>query len=327
MATCRLIPADELDYEGFTALQRAAFAEVLTEMDTSNDYMTPAFYRWKYRTPAGRALIAAVYEGDTLVATNAMFPLILRQGSRRLFAWQSCDTATLPSARGRGYFSLCLETLKRALSPGQIFFGFPNRNSRHGFRGLGCLERAQVTTWITPTWTLLRGSVGRLRSVERFDSGQDAFAERIAQEWDDVHIERSAAYLNWRYVDHPVVPYGRFTHVDERGQMGLIVLRTARVLGREVGLVMDLWGHQAGVERRLLRAARRWGGERDASLVVLLDSGLRGLDAVLSAVSPVPRRLLPKDQVLMGFVHRAAPEAGTALPPLWRVQTGDWDAF
>ncbi len=98
-----VVDADALDFDAIVRLQREAFKDVaggeLLESSQTADY-----YRWKYSGPAGNAKIALVTDGGNLVAMNSMFSEYLVCQKGRIKAWQSCDTATHPSARGRGYF-------------------------------------------------------------------------------------------------------------------------------------------------------------------------------------------------------------------------------
>ncbi|MBW1880478.1 MAG: GNAT family N-acetyltransferase, partial [Deltaproteobacteria bacterium] len=272
MGTFKLLDADDLDYEAFAALQREAFAEVIERAGSTADWMTPELYRWKYHPPAGNALIAVVYEGDDLVAANAMFPLEIRHGGDAVRGWQSCDTATAPRGRGQGYFVGCLHTLGEALQPEEIFFGFPNHNSMRGFEKVGWTSRGLVTTWVNPLSLLGRGPTAEIQPAEGFAAEYDALADQLASSG-KVHVARSAAYLDWRYTRHPTHRYQTFACRDEQGLAGFVVARTARAMNRDVSVVMDLWGSRPGVERRLLRRVSAWARQQRTRTLVLLDTG------------------------------------------------------
>ena len=137
---------------------------------------------------------------------------------------------------------------------------------------------------------------------------------------------RDAAFLNWRYTAHPVHRYAAFEYRTGDAPEGVLVVREATVEGKRIALVMELWATTSAVERRLLAAARRWGRERRLRYLCLLSNCMTPLHAVLAGVVPVPSRLLPKQQVLMGWDAGGA-NARVILQAPWRIQTGDWDAF
>ena len=114
-----------LDFEEYAGMQAEAFAEVVGAQGMGSLH-APEYYRWKYHTPWGSALIATVRKDQKLVAANAMYPLRIVAADDHAMGWQSCDTATLPAARGQGLFMQCLHALQEQLGDDAIFFGFPN---------------------------------------------------------------------------------------------------------------------------------------------------------------------------------------------------------
>lgn len=319
-----IVGPGDLDFDAFASLQSASFAEVVAKAGGAGDYMTPEFFRWKYRPPAGDARIAVVYDGSELVAANAMYPVTVRLGEDRLKAWQSCDTATAPRARGRGLFTKCIAALGETVGDDEIFFGFPNANSIKGFTKLGWETKALVTTWVAPL------DVGALLSgaevVERPDGSADGLAQSLSEHpW--AWTERTTEYFGWRYRAHPIHRYTVLEVNDGSGLRGVCVVRRARALNREVAVVMDLAAISASEERRLLSGAQRWAFRQRLTLTVLLDSGLATTTALCAAMAPVPARLLPKRQYLMGSVRGRDTVARRVFDGAWRVQTGDWDAF
>lgn len=103
-----VIPARNIDLMAYAAMQRSSFAEMLEAYGVTDSFMTPEYYRWKYESPWGEAKIAVVTEQGEMVASNAMLPYVLRREGDSFRAWQSMDTATIPKARGKGYFSKCI---------------------------------------------------------------------------------------------------------------------------------------------------------------------------------------------------------------------------
>ncbi len=319
-----VVEAAALDHKAYCRLQRAAFTELLAERGASDDFITPEFFRWKYCPPAGSTKIALVRQGDRIVASNGMYPVVIRSGSSRLKGWQSCDTATAPDSRRQGHFGSCLRALVAALGEDEVFFGFPNQNSMRGFLKLGWRENALVTAWITPLPIPSLGFTGRVTEVTRFGTGIDDLVEPFATEFSAM-FERNAAYLNWRYADRPFADYNLLEHATRGATDGFAVVRREPVMGRWVTLVMELWADSAVAHRSLIRAIRRLAWRQRAPFLAMLCMGTAERPLRRAGFMPVPSRLLPKRQVLMGMGSGARSTALMKGP--WRIQTGDWDAF
>jgi hypothetical protein len=322
----RVIDSDDLDYEEFTNLQREAFAELLAKSGASDAFLQPEFFRWKYNPPAGRARIALAYDESGLIASNAMFPLRVRHADSTVLAWQSCDTATAPRGRGKGCFSDCIGSLAESLGEDEIFYGFPNASSMRGCMNVGWRVMSPVTTWVNPISLFGVSRLAGVDSIDAFPAGCDALSKSAGGDA-LAYVDRSADYLNWRYCERPGREYTRFVQREGDDVLGLIVVRRAQALNRNVALVMDLLGRNRKIERALLRRASGWAVEQGTRMVVHMDTNLSLLDGGRAAFSPVPSMLLPKKQLLMGAALRGGEHATSALGCRWRVQMGDWDAF
>lgn len=313
---------DELDFDEYARLQAESYAELLARNGVA-PYLTPRYYAWKYRPLTGTARVAIVRDAGRLVAANAMFPAVVADGVDRAIAWQSCDTATHPSARGRGLFSRCIEALRASLRDENVFFGFPNASSIGGFRKLGWEVRADVDTYVRPVmFGTMRPHPGIRPTREGDDVG--TLAAHVCAATGPT-IMRDEAYLQWRYARHPVHRYESFVADDGAGPHGLLVVRTADVGGRRVAAVMEALAPEERTVVRLLRYARTWARERGARAAVCLATTLSAGAALRAGFVRVPRRLLPKRQVLMGAACGQAAER--IWSRRWNVQLGDWDAF
>lgn len=325
MIKLELIDADDLDYDAFCRLQKDSYSEVLVKTNTSDSYMTPGHFQWKYHPPAGNAKIAAALDGGQMLAANGMMPFSVRVGNDVVRGWQSCDTATLPRARRSGFFFSCLKTLESALAEDEVFFGFPNKNSVRGFQKLGWTQMGVVTAWIDPLVSLNAKTSYHVFEIERFGERHDSFIARSATRG-KVRIERSAEYLNWRYTKCPQNNYTLFEYMRDDKELGFSVARTATVMNRHVAIVMELWGEDGLIERTMLKHMAGWACKRGISTMVSLDSGLSLKTAIKSGFLPTPSRLLPKKQVLMGYATEGV-LSREAVANKWRVQMGDWDVF
>lgn len=84
-------------------------------------------------------------------AYYGVFPLLIRYRNSNLLAAQSGDTMTHPSHQGKGLFTqLAQTTYDLAKKEGiKFIFGFPNKNSYHGFvKKLGWTHRENMKTFV-----------------------------------------------------------------------------------------------------------------------------------------------------------------------------------
>jgi GNAT superfamily N-acetyltransferase len=320
MTKAVVLSPDQLDYDQHSALLQRAFKEVLAGTG-EEETLSPPFFRWKYNGPIAPARIAVVREGDQLLAANSMYAVDVVWRGRRYRGWQSCDTATDPAARGKGYFGACLKALQSELKPGDLFFGFPNRNSIGGFLKIGWEDRG-----VLPAWARVVPRVRRVKGVEpcaSFDAEFDSFRQTCVS--DRPMIERSAAYMNWRYFQHPIARYEVFVLREQGAPQGYLVLRQVKTFGRPMALVLDLIASGTSAQARLLNFAARWGLERGLWPIVAFSSVIPLRVAARSLFIPAPARLLPKRQALLGEAR--GPEATEVLHQSWHLHLGDWDGF
>jgi len=311
----------EIDFDEIVSLQRTAFAQIVSAKQADH-IQTPSYYKWKYKPPAGEAKIAIIRERGRIASMNAMFPMMLRWAEGTVLGWQSCDTATDPSARGKGYFLRCLRALKSVLQEGEIFFGFPNKNSANGFRKLKWEEISHLRVFVRfiPSFTAADSIVplavfdGSLSNVCQcvFCAGQ-------------VLVDRSTEYLNWRYFAHPNNKYFAFSYRKNGQDRGILVLRKAEIFSREVTVIMELFGLTSAIERELMRFAAKWARQQGHSFCLMINNTISREQAFLAGYLDTPQFLQPRQLILMGAPEGSSARA--AFGQTWRVHFGDWDAF
>ncbi|HOV86096.1 MAG TPA: GNAT family N-acetyltransferase [Syntrophobacteraceae bacterium] len=320
MVFTEVFTARDLDYEAHSDLMRRAFHALFSRAAISNDFMSPAYYRWKYRPPAGEGRTAVVFHGNRMVATSSMFPLHLKHPGGMSRVWQSCDSATLPEARGAGYFTRCLEALIEILPPGEIFFGLPNPSSRRGCEKVGWRPQQVIRTWVgfsRPGFGLPARFSGR-------------FHAELGEHWDRFRprdrpvLSRDPAYLQWRYLENPCFRYRFFTDISPEG-FGFAVARLGSFRRIPFGLVLEWWAREPAVQKALFGQVSRWTLEHGAPLIMTLNSRLRKTDALRNGLLPMPECVLFKNQVLMGTARD--PEGQKLFREKWDFQLGDWDGF
>ncbi|HXE97674.1 MAG TPA: GNAT family N-acetyltransferase [Dongiaceae bacterium] len=315
-----VINSDDLDYIEFSGLQQEAFADVPGQKERLL-IQTPDYYRWKYAAPAGKAKIALARIDGELVAANAMFPLTISAGPTRISGWQSCDTATLPKARGKWLFSKCLHELKAVLGQDEFFFGYPNKNSEPGFRKFRWTTIDQLNFYVFAG--LGRASAG---TIVCLNDRLDRFAPHLKgfMTNDMVAIERSYEFLNWRYLNHPVYTYQLFGYIEQEQLLGYIVLRKVRFSHVKFGLILECWAHQDVVRTSLYKFAEKWSSRNGchATMVLAINNPIK--TSLTARFIKVPERLSPRKFLLMGDVQ---PILHLQENREWVAFAGDWDGF
>lgn len=314
--------ASDLDLEEYAAFQRRAYRDLLARRGASDAHMTAAFYRWKYQPPIGSARIARVVADGRTLSSSAMLPLELSIDGRRLTGWHALDVGTVPEARGRGLFLATLRSLVDSVPDGDVFFAFPNEASIPSFRKLGCIENTILTTWIGPVFRPVARSCSGISRVDRFGLEHEALAAYLDPR--RPCVIRRPDYLNWRYTDHPLNDYTAFV-AGAKPTNGFCVVRRARVMGRDLALVMELAGISGGTQRALLAHAASWARSEGLRLMAMMSTTVPAIASLRSMLAPVPSRLLPKRQVLV--IRGKTENRASSAAPRWSLSTGDWDVF
>jgi hypothetical protein len=320
-----IVDSDKVDYEEVVRLQRRAFAGAYGSGELDR-VQTVELYRWKYTTPVGPAKIATLRDRGALVAMTAGFPEELLDDGAPLKGWQFADIATDPTARRRGCFRRCIRNLRESISGYDAAFVFPNPRSAKGFRKFGWDKIAGPPFFIgfIPTG---RSSI-TLDRIESFDKGDDYYLALLSsgiQTSGIVEIRRSTAYLNWRYLAHPVNQYEVFVHREGDRIVGLIVLRMARLFSLGSGIIMELCATTSYRERQLLRFAVDWTRRKLGLLTIMVNTVQRRMDMLSAGFVEVPSFMLPRPFVLMA--DSVNPAGQMFQQRRWSIQTGDWDGF
>jgi len=197
-------------------------------------------YEWRYlANPNGKARCWVVVErsGGELVGSSSRFPWPIFHGSERQAGWFGGDLVTLPRLQRQGIFRLITDARDSHPWEGDnIVLGAPNRISRaavasmgHSYNTLGPFPRATLLldyasqlrsrSWpktparilggaankalaLWQTMNLSRPGNVRVEEITRFDSGIDALTYETMSSphyW----CYHDAAFLNWRYLQHP----------------------------------------------------------------------------------------------------------------------------
>ena len=320
-----LLDAVSADLEELAAFEQQAFKGVVGTTalyELLGSLLSADHYQKKYRTPAGLAKLATVRENGKLLAVNAMIPEVLRHDGGTALGWQSCDTATHPDARGRGLFKACINTLRGHLGEGDVFFGYPNANSTQGLSSCGWakLEVLDAYAALFPVLIVDQG----VERIARFDERFDSFALRLVRP-NEIGIERSAAYLNWRYFSQSPSPYFAFSLVRDGHLRGFSVMRSLPLRPGDACVILELFGESSEVESALLRAMVHQSFQMRSWPTLFFSTAWGASTWLRHGFVRIPRRFSPRQLVLMGS---GIGPAGTRLvEQRWIAHVGDWDVF
>jgi len=266
----RLIVAADADLEGIALFQQRCFDGHAGEAEWAA-VQTSDYYLWKY-TLLQPARIAELRCNGRLVAMCAAFPVQLSVGRGPVTGWQICDIATTPSERRKGFFKACMAVLAEGLPSSDVFFGFPNSHSAPQLAAIGWRS---VDT-LSPFAGVIhhRTAIGTVRRVDRFGDAQDLLVRSVAPS-DRLQIIRSSAYMNARYCSalRPV----NSCYVVRNGaeDCGWIVLRTLRLFGVKVSVIMDAFAVDAVAQRSLIRHAGFWSRQQGCFATVSFNNQWR----------------------------------------------------
>ena len=327
------VPASTLIVRRAGADDLAAVFELASlSLGWQGDDADAAFFHWKhFENPFGESPMWVATERDVIVGfrTFVRWRFHDDQGSI-VEAVRAVDTATHPSARGRGIFTkLTLHAVDELRTQGvKLIFNTPNDRSRAGYLKMGWSVIGRVPTGIMPT------SVGSLfalatarKPARRWsvdtpagEPAPDVLADNAAVDRllsttsaSGLATARSARFLSWRYGFEPL--RYRAMLAGSSPADGFIVFRL-RQRGKAVeGVVCDALLSQTdrGVERKLLRRIARSSGA-DYLIWVQRQPFARG---------PIVR--LPR----IGPILTCRPLTEMPPPPLsgWRLTLGDIELF
>jgi GNAT superfamily N-acetyltransferase len=299
-----------------------------------------AHWRWKFeQNPHGPASIWVADDDGRLAGCYVWNPVRLRFRATSFAGAQAVDAVVDPEYRGRGVFT---DLVRAALADEDArtfaaVYAFPVEAAYRGQVKLGFRLCWTVTPLHRP---LIPRSRRRsfegldVRGVSHFDARFDTFAGR--RDEPAIHVDRDAAYLQWRYFDHPVRSYEVLACSRGEELCGYCVFRVDRATRPGRALLVDFRvapGDTAAASALIQKALSAMSGRGGAVAVSWLpregpesaalerhgfSSRYRGL------IRPF-RRARPGAQVI-AYEHPSGPLGGDEARP-WSIAPGDHDSM
>ena len=356
MATWQVREATVADYAGI----RACMVDILQETEGQKTTgFGQEFWEWQYLKTEEPSLIVVAEDGGIIRGYFHIVMLPVRYHGRRVLGGLIQDVATLKAYRREGTLP-AMNLFARDLlwnRGGSFVFGFPNYKSAPIFGrvyhtittvpvhvrpldlGRVLADRFGTAAGMVGT---LAGPLYRALLVRRMPlaRGEDVVAlnrfdeeaEQVAREFAEpavVFVERTARFLNWRFVEKPTREYGIWGLRRDGRLRAYLVTRTGTLYGTRCVIVMDL-GCLKGEEPALLRLlAARLAAEQLTSATACVLEGLHPFFQQLRRLGfvRVPDRYNPRRVIFQAGAP--APDMGTDLfeAQSWFVSLADWDVI
>jgi len=177
-----------------------------------NKEMTLEAWNWRFKNnPFTKdVFIYLMWEGEQLIGHYAVSPVEMKLQGKVIKTALSMTTMTHPDHGGKGIFSKLAANLYKDLKEEfgyKFIWGFPNNNSHYGFiKNLGWQDIAVIP--------MLSGKISELRLKKEekvpFNLGgnfDDNTVVKINNSGKDIKINKTQAYLEWRYTNNPTANY------------------------------------------------------------------------------------------------------------------------
>lgn len=212
----------------------------------------------------------AMHDQVNVAAIYTAIPLVVTINGVKEKALQSIDTITDAAHRGKGLFpKLANRLFDDAAQKGFAFvYGFPNENSAPGFFkklkwvSLGeapfllkplrlsyflkkLLKKKDNTPpasenfdYTVPSTVQLKSNTS-IRKIDHFGKEYDMVWEKIATGI-KVCVDRSSAYMNWRYVEKPGEQYSKYGIYIDDVLKGVVIFTIKNKHNGRIGYVMEM---------------------------------------------------------------------------------------
>ncbi len=131
-----------------------------------------------------------------------------------------------------------------------------NQEGMKLFRGLKWVEAGNMYRWIIK---LFIQTENQAKEITTFDESWDKSWKQIKKRF-IATVNRSSAYLNWRFTNHPKIKYKAFGIKSKDGYDGYIILRLEEGEMRAVRIV-DFVAYDEQAEKELLKMALNYANE------------------------------------------------------------------
>ncbi len=346
--------ATPADHDQILAINR----EILVE--TAGQKMagfSGLLWEWQYLQPEEKSLVSVADDHGTIAGYMHGLRFPYRYRGRRIVACMTQDAATVPAYRRQGVVrathAFAREEFARTGMPFTV--GFPNHRMFPDYAHSKYTTVTFIPVYVCPLD--FRRLAGRFRlgplgavagplyrailarplplaageeviEIRRFDGTIEPvtreFADRVT-----VCIDRTARFLNWRFVEKPTHEYTMWA-LRRAGELrAYVVTKQSEMYGHPAVIVMDL-GCRAEDEGALLRLiAARLPEEERAGAAAAVTTGLHPFFGRLRRIGflRVPDRWNPRPIRFVAKILREGFDPAVLEPQSWFVTLADWDVL
>ena len=252
---------------------------------------TEAYWMWRLFTDNGQPdppiAVAVEDEAGTLCAMSTILPIIYGGGTSHRKCLQFCDWVVRPDRRGRGLIRMIYDFVCRLYQEKEYDFilEFPNDNSYPIFTKYGFCEEPPIPCFSSPR----RLPAIRPRLTDFSADGVEVCFSDSCPLTDEIftrpdRIERTPAYLRWKYDQNPDTDYKWVGFRQNGSFIGYIVYTLTRGRLRTAVNVYD-WEYPLSDTAAFCKAIRAigrlgsfvsiWGRYDARSLALLGQCGLK----------------------------------------------------
>lgn len=318
-------------------------------------------WQWEFlENPVGGLFVKLAWAEEKLVGQYTASPLRVHAAGKEIVAALSHDTMTDPEYTGMGIFRKTAEALYDELADAghSFIYGFPNRNSIHGFiKNLKWQQVMPVPVHIRPMGILKNNTdrlLGRIfqekKELRRKENemvlygvgGYQLKRETSFGDWADdlwqaccdqhrLWVVRDKKYLNWRYALKPENEYEIISAWKNGNPVGYVVYLIADMSFGNTIFVMDFMAdlRHPGAANMLINRVIKAAQMHDCSFAsALLTPGSKYLWLFRRRMFlPLPEKLFPQPLYFGVRCFDFSMKSLVANPRAWSISWGDNDVI
>ena len=310
-------------------------------------------WQWEYLgNPTRNMFIKLAWDGDKLISHYAVSPVRVWIQGNDITAALSHDTMTDPKYSRLGIFSKLAESIyAKQRSAGHGFvFGFPNRNSIHGFKKkLNWRQIMPTPVYIRPVnvpraifkklfkkreyWGVSQKKTVanfKIRNETQFGGWVDDLWIRCCNQH-RLWVVRDQSYLNWRYAHRPENAYHILSIWCDNIPIGYTVLTFQKKRFGKILFVLDFLVDISfkSVAHKFIHKIMELSEKNNATLVsVLLTPGSKYQKAFLKHYFfSLPERMFPQPLFFGARCFETSLDKIVFEPTAWSISWGDNDVL
>lgn len=211
--------------------------------------LSKAFWEWrfKYNPFLKNPMINLMWDGNTMAGHYAVSASQIMYKGQSFLSSLSGTTMTHPNYEGKGIFTkLALSLYDRIAQDYGIVsvLGFPNQFSHYGLvKKIGWTD-VEIVPVFRIQADLLTSSCNsaEINTIQEFNESHATFIQNcIADLGFEVYTDRSAKYLNWRYLQCPINKYHCIEYKQYGEIKGIIIGKEYEIDGRHEIDVVDFF--------------------------------------------------------------------------------------